>query len=172
MSSSEVTISGAVGMSGMYSHQNGDLQSSSNNGPDKTSALPNPFYKNFGRSRNSVASSTNTAVLDRRRNYENDSDDIGEYRPGSGFVNKLRNRFASINAREDTTFTPSYLKKASSLEDISVKNKTKDESSIQSPTDPDAKSAELNKPLSSTSKTSKSIKVRISSSIAAIKPPV
>ncbi|KAL8612138.1 hypothetical protein ACOMHN_021951 [Nucella lapillus] len=86
------------------------------------SIMDNPFYKSFGvkhpRSPRDVPSASASAKITA------DSDgkcavreDLGDYRPGSGFVHKLMGRFASMEMKEEGSSIP-HIKNASSVEDI------------------------------------------------------
>lgn len=86
------------------------------------SIMDNPFYKSFGvkhpRSPRDVpsapASAKTTADSDGKYAVR---EDLGDYRPGSGFVHKLMGRFASMEMREEGSSIP-HIKAASSVEDI------------------------------------------------------
>ncbi|XP_076454824.1 uncharacterized protein LOC143289661 [Babylonia areolata] len=101
-----------------------------NNGPRPLKSRPedriasimdNPFYKSFGvrhpRSPRDVPSAPSSAktTADTDGKY-GVREDLGDYRPGSGFVHKLMGRFASLEVKEESSI--SHLKNASSVEDI------------------------------------------------------
>ncbi|GFS21689.1 hypothetical protein ElyMa_006931000 [Elysia marginata] len=79
----------------------------------------NPFFTKFGLKPASVTRHRYVSDLQPPRghrlssNGSVDEDDQPEYRPGSGFVNKLRDKWSHLNTREEKV-----LKKASSLEDL------------------------------------------------------
>lgn len=135
MSSSEDVFTGHDTSS--YSQQNGDVLSSPKNIPGRAtmesikSVHENPFYKSFGIRHNAPPKprhvSRSEAHEEARRINSNgrsssvdDDDDIGEYRPGSGYVHKLLDKFSSLTAREEITIT--HLKRSSSLDELQVEN--------------------------------------------------
>ncbi|XP_005113094.1 flocculation protein FLO11 [Aplysia californica] len=159
MSSSEFAGMGTA-VPPSYSQQNGRATTEK-----LSSVLENPFYKNFGRKHNVPSyqkDSLQSDVLDRRRlsgvidstSRNDESEDIGEYRPGSGFVHKLLDKFSSLSAKEDTAFSSSHVKRSSSLEDLTGSNSVKSKNvTFKDPASLDVKSG-IGKPLSSVSKTS------------------
>ena len=82
------------------------------------SVQENPFFTKFGLKQAPVSRSrfaTDTHVSNQRRqsNGSVGEEEQPEYRPGSGFVHKLRDKWSHLNTREEVV-----LKKASSLEDL------------------------------------------------------
>ena len=116
-------------MASSVSEEPGYVVGESNKGPRPLKSRPedriasivdNPFYKSFGvkhpRSPRDVPSVSACAKIDADGKY-GVREDLGDYRPGSGFVNKLRGRFASLGMREEPP-PLHHIKNASSVEDI------------------------------------------------------
>ncbi|BFZ20316.1 hypothetical protein BsWGS_23355 [Bradybaena similaris] len=91
----------------------------------------NPFYKNFGIKHSappyprqvtrSVVSEEPSRVTSNGRSSSVE-DDIGEYRPGSGYVHKLLDKFSSLTVREEQVIHGPHLKRSSSLDELPVEN--------------------------------------------------
>lgn len=92
--------------------------------PDHISSIhDNPFYKSFGVRHPRALTSREPSLPVRAKHSDTEStlqfrEELGEYKPGSGFVHKLMGKFASLSTREEPT--PSYLhiKHAGSVENI------------------------------------------------------
>ncbi|RUS82947.1 hypothetical protein EGW08_009284, partial [Elysia chlorotica] len=98
------------------------------------SVQENPFFTKFGLKQ--VPVSRTRFVPDARgssgrrlsSNGSVDGEEQPEYRPGSGFVHKLRDKWSHLNSREDAV-----LKKASSLEDLQPADDEEDKAKVISP---------------------------------------
>lgn len=93
----------------------------------------NPFYKNFGIkhsappyprqvNRSVVSEEPSRVTSNGRSSSVDDDDDIGEYRPGSGYVHKLLDKFSSLTVREEQVIHGPHLKRSSSLDELPVEN--------------------------------------------------
>lgn len=83
----------------------------------------NPFYKSFGVRH--PRSPRDVSLLPLSARHDTDSglvlrEQLGDYKPGSGFVNRLRGKFASLSVRDEVPLLPQpfQVKQASSLEDV------------------------------------------------------
>ena len=87
-----------------------------------TSITENPFYKSFGvkhpRSPRDVPSMPSFAKMSTDTDGRSVlREELGEYKPGSGFVHKLMGKFASMGVREEP-LSLHHIKHASSVDDI------------------------------------------------------
>ncbi|CAG5135212.1 unnamed protein product [Candidula unifasciata] len=128
-----------------FKQQNGDVSSGRSvraTMESIKSVHENPFYKNFGikhsappypRQANKPVVSEDTKRVSTNGRSSVD-DDIGEYRPGSGYVHKLLDKFSSLTVREEPIIPAPHLKRSSSLDELPGENETVKDSVVVSRT--------------------------------------
>ncbi|CAG5118953.1 unnamed protein product [Candidula unifasciata] len=80
------------------------------------SVQENPFFKHFGIKHNIPAATKTDGHIFRQSSISVEDDDIGEYHPMSGFVHKLKDKFASLGAKEEY----SSFRRSTSLDELLV----------------------------------------------------
>ncbi|CAL1547405.1 unnamed protein product [Lymnaea stagnalis] len=112
-----------------YSQQNGDVQTSNNINRATLEKIKsvheNPFYKQLGIKHNVHPRNSHRSESSDRQDRERqlngrfleEDNDVIEYRPGSGFVTRLLDKFTSLTAKEAPVGL-SHLKRSSSLDEL------------------------------------------------------